>query len=278
VFERIESPAGLAYYRSSLLAQAGVPHGFSTRIANQGQECDLAAVAADASSPSLGMTGAYQQFLQAAGCGDFPLVYLKQVHGKAVQVADASDAGQPREADGLVTASPGVALSIRVADCVPILLAAVRHSQVIAVSAVHAGWRGVVAGIVHEAIRTLHQQPGVGDARLLAAIGPCISCQHFEVGPEVATAFTDCGLDAAIVPQPGGAKPHIDLQLACRLQLLASGLTDQDIDSSHLCTYSDRRDFYSHRRDHGQTGRLAAVIPLPAGSPESVRQADSTTR
>lgn len=258
MFERIETPTGLTYYRSPLLTQAGVAHGFSTRHAEHGLECDLAAVA----GPQ-GIAPTYQQLLHALGCGDYPLVYLKQVHGKVVQVADASDTGQPQEADGLVTTAAGVALSIRIADCVPVLIAAEKDGKIVAVAAVHAGWRGVVAGIIPEAIRTLHQQPGVGDATLLAAIGPCISCRHFEVGSEVATAFEDAGLEAAVVPPVGEGRPHIDLPQACRLQLLSCGLLDEHIDLGHLCTYDNARDFYSHRRDHGQTGRLAAVIALP---------------
>lgn len=261
MFTRLQSPAGLVVYQSDLLTQAGVRHGFSTRHAPhgapQGQELDLAAVRDNT---------AYTQLLQTLGCGDHPLVYVKQVHGRRVLTADLSDAAspgqEPQEADGLVTQSPGLALTIRIADCVPILLAGVVDGQPVAVAAVHAGWRGVVAGIIPQAVRALRSMEGMGRGRLVAAVGPCISCRHFEVGPEVAAAFADAGLDAAVHPTPG-SKPHIDLPGAARLHLLAAGLEDANVDLGGLCTYDDEADFFSHRRDHGRTGRLAAVIALP---------------
>lgn len=317
MFDRIEHPArpdsqngkaelpGLVIYQSALLRQAGVLHSFSTRKAGQaGQnlpdtdsQWDLATVRnVQTGQPVAG----YDLLMKASGCENYPLVHVQQVHGSKVLLVDASDATAnlppprpntdtsaphqaPESADGLVTAEPGVALTIRVADCVPILLAALIDGKPVAVAAVHAGWRGLVAGILPEAVRTLHvqieqlnwvdsQHKNASNTkpqatfnnqvmRLIAAIGPCISARHFEVGHEVAAAFADANLHAAIVEIPG-AKPHIDLPLAAKLQLQAAGLMEPDIDSGGLCTFDLQTDFFSHRRDHGQTGRLAAMIAL----------------
>jgi hypothetical protein len=126
---------------------------------------------------------------------------------------------------------------------------------------VHAGWRGIVAGVVPHAVAAVG-----GD--LLAAIGPCISAEHFEVGEEVATAFEEAGLGSAISRRPG-PKPHIDLRAAVRQQLIAADVHDRDIDTTTACTYGDAADYFSHRRDVAHqhlptTGRMAAVIaPAP---------------
>ena len=141
-----------------------------------------------------------------------------------------------------------------VADCVPILLAAADGRVV---GAVHAGWRGVVGNVVAKAVRTMHEA-GAAPGAVAAAIGPCISAEHFEVGEEVAAEFRAQGLGEAVRPGPAGGKPHIDLQAAVARQLAEAGVTR--IDGNTLCTFRDAAEFYSHRRDKGVTGRLAAVI------------------
>jgi copper oxidase (laccase) domain-containing protein len=105
----------------------------------------------------------------------------------------------------------------------------------------------------------MHESAGApaAPARLLAAIGPCISRFHFEVGDEVATEFGRQDLASAI-HAASGSKPRIDLQAAVKLQLERAGVTA--IDTHELCTFRDQAEFFSHRRDHGLTGRMAAVI------------------
>ncbi len=114
----------------------------------------------------------------------------------------------------------------------------------------------MVGNIAAKTARVLHES-GVAPSNVIAAIGPCISVEHFEVGDEVAAEFAEQGL-ATAVERRGGAKPHVDLQLAVRMQLYDAGVTA--IDAHPFCTFRDEADFYSHRRDHGNTGRLAAVI------------------
>jgi YfiH family protein len=147
-------------------------------------------------------------------------------------------------------------MSVRVADCVPVLLSS-GDGRVIA--AVHAGWRGVIAEVVPNALATMRCLNAV------AAIGPSIGFEHFEVGPEVLAEFAGVfGGDAPIRRRDDG-KGHVDLRAAIRLQLLHAGVADDRIDVSDRCTFRDAGEFFSHRRDRGVTGRMAAII-APAGT------------
>jgi copper oxidase (laccase) domain-containing protein len=134
-----------------------------------------------------------------------------------------------------------------------------------AVAAVHAGWRGVVAGIVPAAIDALRSL-GCAPNELLAAVGPSISVRHFEIGPEVAEELVRANLGACVAA-PGiygiaGREPkhHADLVLGVRLQLERAGVERANIDADPPCTYADRARFHSFRRDGARSGRLAALI------------------
>lgn len=189
------------------------------------------------------------------------IIEVNQVHGNTVDVVTRA---KPRgehspdpKADAIVTDDPAVIACIRTADCVPILLAS-GDGRIVA--AVHAGWRGILAGIIPN---TLNAMIELGATDIGAAIGPCISGEVFEVGDEVAAAF-----DAHFKPEtlvvlrpphpPHWPKPHVDLKRAVFLQLAASGATGAQVLPN--CTASEPELFFSHRRDRGRTGRMAAVI------------------
>jgi YfiH family protein len=275
MLERVVHENGVVTYQSPLLRAAGVRHGFSTRrggvsegpfaglnLGNPGQGADQDAPANIAAN--------YALLQDALDCP--PAVrraWVNQVHGRMVELIEPEPENEYGEtldaelrdrfagqlcADALVSHVPGVLLTIRVADCVPILLAAADGRVV---GAVHAGWRGVVGNVVAKAVRTMHEA-GAAPGAVAAAIGPCISAEHFEVGEEVAAEFRAQGLGEAVRPGPAGGKPHIDLQAAVARQLAEAGVTR--IDGNTLCTFRDAAEFYSHRRDKGVTGRLAAVI------------------
>jgi len=144
---------------------------------------------------------------------------------------------------------------VRVADCVPVLLAS-GDGRV--VSAVHAGWRGVAAGVVSEAVQAMRR---LGASDIVAAVGPCIGVNHFEVGQEVAEAFDSAGLRPC-VRRDGWPKPHIDLSSAVAWQLREAGVESSRIDRTDRCTFAHADEFFSHRRDHGRTGRQAALIAV----------------
>lgn len=273
---RRAAESGPVHYRSPLLEAAGIPHAFATRLGGvsappgdtlhlgladcspgRGEDQTLASLAA----PDVREN--YRRLQSAIGCEHHRVVWCKQVHREAVMIADDTNANEHPDADAIVTASPGLLATIRVADCVPILLAA-RDGRVAA--AVHAGWRGVVARVLPNAIAVMTRVASVTPGELLAAVGPCISAEHFEVGPEVVEAFNNVGLASAVRPsgsekQPG-AKPHIDLTAAIVTQLEQFGVPRSRIDTTDRCTFRDRDEFFSHRRDAGRTGRHAAVIAV----------------
>jgi hypothetical protein len=127
------------------------------------------------------------------------------------------------------------------------------------VAAVHAGWRGVIAGVLPAAVAKLAEVGGCGAGELVAAVGPCIGFEHFEVGPEVLEAFVGrFGSDAPI--RRVGEKGRVDLIESVRRQLIEAGLDGERIDTTDRCTFRDADEFFSHRRDRGVTGRMAAFI------------------
>jgi YfiH family protein len=182
---------------------------------------------------------------------------LIQAQGPAQLAAGASDA-QPPRADAVFTRSPGIACAVLTADCLPLLLCSADGN---AVAAVHAGWRGLVAGVVEQAVGAF----ATGGESLLAWLGPAIGPQAFEVGPEVRAAFADAashGQSAATLAcfRPSAARPGhylADLQQLALLRLAALGVHQVVRDTR--CTFSNPAQFFSYRRD-GSTGRMAALI------------------
>jgi YfiH family protein len=251
---RVVHDNGVVTYQSPLLRGAGVVHGFSTRLGGVSRgayaSLNLGPLAKDdATDFNTSIAENYRRLRRALGVDRLPRVECRQVHGGEVWRAGETLV-RPEDApcaDAIVCDVPGRLVVIRTADCVPILLAT-RDGRTVA--AVHAGWRGVVAQVVSH---TIAATPG----DLVAAIGPCISAAHFEVGDEVAEAFAAAGLAETVV-RGAAAKPHIDLQRAVRVQLQRSGVTA--IDAADLCTFRDADEFFSHRRDAGVTGRMAAVV------------------
>jgi polyphenol oxidase len=257
MLERVQAENGVVFYRSPALRAIGVPHAFSTRLGGIS--------AAPFDSLNLGNPNGcdiqddydnvwanYARLQEAIGIGGRRLLRVHQVHGDIVADARRGCAfSTEMKADAIVTDDPGVVTSVRVADCVPILLARRDGS---AVAAVHAGWRGVIAGIVLRAVDQLG-----GGAQVVAAIGPCIGFDAFEVGPEVLLAFEQQFSPAPIRRRDDG-KGHVDLRAAVRQQLLGAGVAEDAIETTDRCTVRDREEFFSHRRDNGITGRLAALI------------------
>ncbi len=251
--------SSIVYYASPLFVRLGVSHAFSTRLGgisprpfdsmNLGNPSGCAE---QDDEPRIQEN--YRLLQNAAGMGDRERFWAHQVHGPDVIVA-TGDARPGQKADALVTREPHRVLAIRVADCVPILLA---DTDGRTVAAVHAGWRGVIARAVPNAIQAMKAPPG----RLVAAIGPCIGFDAFEVGPEVLDEFeTTFPAAPPIARYPDGSgKGTVDLRSAVHQQLLAAGLADENIDTTDRCTYRDADEFFSHRRENGITGRMAALI------------------
>lgn len=199
--------------QSPILSQlAWIDHGFGTRLAPLSQE---------------GMAS------------------LKQIHSAVALVANQP--GCAGDGDALLTNSPGLRLSVRTADCYPILLADAKNR---AVAAVHAGWRGAADEIVAKTIAKMRIQFGTSPADIVAAIGPGIGVCCYEVGAEVAQLF---GVEGA---------GRVDLAATNRSQLIDAGVEEQHIDVVGGCTSCDAARFYSFRREKEQAGRLISYIGL----------------
>jgi YfiH family protein len=177
-----------------------------------------------------------------------PPRWLRQVHGTTVAVEPGDD--EP-EADAAVTRTPGTVLAILTADCLPVVLASEDGNEV---AAAHAGWRGLAAGVLEATVAAMQAAP----ERVLAWLGPCAGPQAYEVGQEVFDAFIARDPRAAAVfaaTRPGHWR--VDLYALARQRLLAAGVAR--VHGGGLCTISDPRRFYSHRRDQ-RTGRMATLV------------------
>jgi len=248
------------YYASPLLMRLGVAHAFSTRLGGRSAEPFDSMNLGNPNGCAIqddyeNIWANYRVLQEACGLGGRILARVHQVHGAAV-VMDrpgvAFDTSQ--QADVIVSTDREKAISVRVADCVPVLLAS-GDGRV--VSAVHAGWRGTVAGAVLRAIETMR---GEGATDIVAAIGPGISGEAFEVGPEVVDAFREAFGDAQVLAPNAAGRHRIDISLALQQQLASAGIKAEQTDTTDRCTFRDAGEFYSHRRDKGVTGRMAALI------------------
>lgn len=179
-------------------------------------------------------------------------VWLDQVHGARVVDAAAHTAlSAVPQADAAYAECPDAVCAVLTADCLPLLLC---NAAGTCVAAVHAGWRGLAAGVIEATVHALGQDP----ATLLVWLGPAIGLRAFEVGPEVRAAFIDHGAQAASAFAP--ARPGkwlADIYQLARLRLAACGVTR--VYGGQWCTYSEPARFYSYRRD-GVTGRMATVV------------------
>ena len=184
-------------------------------------------------------------------------VWLRQVHGcEVVHATGELCLAPPFQADGCWTTEPGIACVVQVADCLPVLVAAVNGR---AVGAAHAGWRGLAAGVVERTAQAVAAAADCGPEALTCWLGPCIGPRQFEVGAEVVEAF---GGGARFVPRPrpdGQMRWLADLPGLARDRLAAAGV--HQVFGGSWCTVEDASAFFSFRRD-GVTGRQAAAIWL----------------
>ncbi len=188
-------------------------------------------------------------------------LWLRQVHGNRVVLLDLPDAGvagvplAAPEADAGVSRVPGRVSVVLTADCLPVLFC---DRAGCCVAAAHAGWRGLVAGVLESTVQAMRVDPG----ELLAWLGPAIGPQAFEVGDEVRTAFVDRHPQAveAFLPR-SGHRWLADLYRLARIRLKALGVSA--IYGGDHCTFTENEVFYSYRRE-GVTGRMASLIWLSA--------------
>lgn len=167
----------------------------------------------------------------------------------------AEGPGQLGPGDAIISNRSGVTVAIRTADCLPVVIVDARTR---AVAVVHAGWRGVVAGIARKAIEAMSQEFGSRPEDLAIAIGPGIGPCCFEVGPEVAVQFR------AFFPERNDLRGRAKLDLGETIirQLSRNGVAGGQISNAGLCTYCDPELFDSYRRDREKAGRMVAAAAI----------------
>jgi YfiH family protein len=196
---------------------------------------------------------------------DEQIVRVSQVHGRrvvvvepGVPIAAAPDGGAP-EADAVVSMDPSRAVAVRVADCVPILLADTAHRVV---AAIHAGWRGSCAGVTSATIETI-EELGVDPGTLVATIGPSMGGCCYQVDDKVRTAFLGMTPDAADwFTEDGPGHWKLDLWRANADQLEVAGVPPASIHVMGVCTKHHHEQCWSYRMDGAGAGRMVAAIRI----------------
>ena len=266
---------GVSYLRSDTLQSV---HAFSTRLGG-------VSTAAHTSSLNLAFGRGDERavvmenlalFGEAVGFAPPEVISVPQIHGNTVFEVDASHRGMgywadaTLEGDGYVTATPQVTLGVKTADCTPILLEAMVENHVVAVAALHAGWKGTVADIAGVGVRKLttlaRERVGAvtGEITVRAAIGPCIHACCFEVKEDcLSVARSFLGSMAEIYVRYEEGKTYLDLPALNRALLVRAGVREEDVDVCLDCTACRTDLFYSHRAMGGVRGTMLSVIRLP---------------
>lgn len=192
------------------------------------------------------------------------IVVSKQVHEDNVHIVGDTDIGNGiifdnkfDSVDALITDRTGICLVTLYADCVPIMFL---DTKKCVIGSAHSGWKGTVKEIGAKTVEKMKNVYGSKPDDILCAIGPSIRVDHFEVGDDVARIFINkFGADTAV---KYGEKYHVDMQLAIKKQLLASGIPSENIDDCGICTYCNSDIFFSHRKTNGRRGNFGAFIEL----------------
>ena len=200
----------------------------------------------------------HRRALEPLGLDPAQVVSPWQVHGARVEVVGPGQLGTIRpETDALMTTTPGVPLMMRFGDCASVLV----FDPVRRVAGmVHAGWRGVAAGVIEASIRAMTERLGCNPSDIWAGIGPTIGPCCYEVGADVADEIAAaCPVAAQVIRWVDG-RVHADLPAAVEAQLRAVGV--EQVEQADLCTSCRVDEFFSHRAEYGRTGRFGIVMGL----------------
>jgi YfiH family protein len=249
---------GLALWQFDQLQHAsGIRHFVTDR--NSGTS-SLEFTLSYSSSPDREMVRNNRQLLAAAmGIPDHHLFLPSQVHKtRILHVTSDTKKEELMETDALITDQKGICVAVMSADCVPILLYDKKNN---AVAAVHSGWRGTVARILEKTLNEMHSRFGTTGENLLAAIGPSVSQDSYEVGEEVIGEVSrSFGTASGLLVAHADNKAKLDLWKANMIQLLEFNVPAEAIEISDLCTVKNNMNFFSARK--GDAGRFAAGIVL----------------
>ena len=247
-----------------LLSQDGIAHGFFGRQGgvSKGQYESLNAGEGSQDSAN-NVTKNRARIAKALGTSEPKLLSLSQIHSTEVLIVDAPFTGTPPKADGLVTKTPGLAISALAADCGPVLFC---DAQTQIIGACHAGWRGALAGVTTETIRAM-ESLGAKRENICTVLGPCISQDSYEVGHDYRDSFVaeNEAHDRFFRLGPN-RKPHFDLRRFILFKLRNDGITH--IAALPNCTYAQPNDYFSYRynthHNLGDYGRNISAIMLKA--------------
>ncbi len=187
-----------------------------------------------------------------------PWTWLRQAHGARVVTVSRAGEHAGAEADASVTATPGAVLAVQTADCAPVLMfssvAAASGAHAAVVGAVHAGWRGIEAGVIGSAVRAMAE---LGAEDISWTMGPCISPQEYEFSATDLDRLASV-LGGGVRSHTSGGRPALDLRAAVHSAMAAAGIQDPPLRAEVPCTAASSR-YWSHRRD-GDASRQASVI------------------
>ena len=299
------SRGGLGWLESGRLSKLPwLVHAFSTRRGGFSQPpCAGLNLGFTASDQRERVEQNRRRFMEQLGGKDFAPATVRQIHSSHSFVVTRNPAGQlayqwpgleasvppsanPPAGDGLMTAEPGILLTIRIADCLPVLLVDPRRRVV---AAVHAGWRGARARVIEKAVGDMRRAYGSDPQKLIAALGPSIRACCYQVGEEVVGAFHGSFTNAErffrtlpnrpeeatdrhtiLFPSaypPGHAPEHVptarlDLIAVAQDQLASAGVQPAHVGIADYCTACRTDLFFSHRQEGGSTGRQVAAIGI----------------
>jgi YfiH family protein len=245
----------------ALAAIPGIRHGFFGRRGgvSTGIYSSLNAGAGSRDDPEA-IAENRARIAKAMGVAPENLLSVYQIHSARAVRVDAVWDKRP-EADAMASIAPGVALTALAADCAPVLFA---DGAARVIGSAHAGWRGALGGVLEAAVTEM-ERAGAARARMVAAVGPCIAPESYEVGPEFRARFVEAAAGNARFFAPGaGDRVHFDLPGFCRARLEALGLAHVDLIQADTCALAE--EFFSNRRavraGEGDFGRNCAAIVL----------------
>ncbi|MDD3340413.1 MAG: peptidoglycan editing factor PgeF [Lachnospiraceae bacterium] len=254
---------GVEYLTYPALEQTGlVRHGFSTRLGgvSKGYLSSMNLSFGRGDDPE-NVQENFRRFAHAIGVPYESIVLSDQTHTTSVRVVTAEDLGHGLtrkkeffDVDGFVTNVPGVTLSTFFADCVPLYFVDPVHK---AIGLSHSGWRGTADKMGKVTVETMTARYGTSPSDVIAAIGPSICQDCYEVSEDVALRFP-----AECLIAKGDGKYQLDLWLANRLVMLEAGVKAENIHMPNLCTCCNPEYLYSHRASNGKRGNLGAFLML----------------
>lgn len=268
---RVVEKNGISYLEfESFKQQTWLAHGFSTRLGGVSSGC-FASMNLGFGRGEADETVAenYKRLGAAIGFDWERAVLSHQTHTTNIRLVTENDAGKGtvrqrdyQDIDGLITDKPGLALVTFYADCVPLYFADTKHK---AIGLSHSGWRGTVGRMGQKTLDAMHEAFGTMPEDVIAAVGPSICGDCFEVGPEVVAEFANSfsKKQMKMICRDGdGDRSYLDLWQANRIVLEEAGILPEKISVTNICTRCNPNLLYSHRIMGAQRGNLAAVLMI----------------